>query len=203
MNSYSIPAMIRSLGAEPALLGVARDTKASVREKLMQAADADLILSTAGVSVGAYDVVKDVMEELGAIGFWKVNMRPGKPLAYGHIQHVPYLGLPGNPVSALASFEIFVRPAILKMLGQSTEVPTVEVAAGHPMKSDGRESYIRVVLKREGGRLVAYETGTQSSGAISSLVLADGLLVIPADVTEVHIGDTFQVRPFAGQPIWK
>lgn len=202
MNSFTIPAMVMSLGAEPILLGVARDTAESVREKLLQAVDADLILSSAGVSVGTHDVVKQVMEELGAIGFWRVNMRPGKPLAFGNVHGVPFLGLPGNPVSALTSFEIFARPAILKMLGQPTIAPEIEVIVGEAMPNDGRESYIRVRLERGAdGKLTAFSTGTQSSGAISSLVKADALLIIPSGVTEVRKGDILKVRSFAGQSI--
>ena len=204
MNSFTIPAMVAAVGAVPLYLGIAGDTADAVRNLLHQAVDqgADLILSSAGVSVGAYDVVKDVLEELGAIGFWKVNMRPGKPLAYGQVRGVPFLGLPGNPVSALASFEVFARPAILKMMGLPPQIPEIEVIVGEDMPSDGRESYIRVTLSREDGKLIARSTGTQSSGAISSLVRADALLVIPSGVTSVRAGDTLRIRPFAGQPIW-
>jgi molybdopterin molybdotransferase len=179
------------------------DTAEAVRNRLLAAVQqgADVILSSAGVSVGTYDVVKTVMEELGAISFWKVNMRPGKPLAYGHVRGIPYFGLPGNPVSSLASFEIFVRPCLLKMMGLPTQAPQIEVVLGEAMPSDGRESYIRVRLERQAGQWVAYSTGTQSSGAISSLVKADGLLVIPAEVTSVAVGDKLMVRPFAGQAL--
>lgn len=202
MNSFTIPAMVLNLGAEPILLGVARDTSDSVREKLLSAVElgADLILSSAGVSVGTFDVVKTVMEELGAIGFWRVNMRPGKPLAYGNVRGIPFIGLPGNPVSSLMTFEVFVRPVLLKMLGQPTEARETEVIVGEEMSSDGRESYIRVNLRRDDeGRLTAFSTGSQSSGAISSLVKADALLVIPAGVTAVNRGDKLKVRPFASQ----
>jgi molybdopterin molybdotransferase len=201
MNSFTIPAMVMSLGAEPIFLGVARDTVESVREKLLLAVEqgADLILSSAGVSVGTHDVVKSVMESLGTIGFWRVNIRPGKPLAYGNVKGIPFIGLPGNPVSSLVTFEVFVRPAILKMLGQPTEAREIEVMVGESMVSDGRESYIRVILRRgDAGRLVAFSTGTQSSGAISSLVKADALLVIPVGVTVVNKGEFLKARPFAG-----
>ncbi|MBZ0305162.1 MAG: hypothetical protein K8I82_03755, partial [Anaerolineae bacterium] len=152
------------------------------------------------VSVGTFDVVKTVMEELGAIGFWRVNMRPGKPLAYGNVRGIPFIGLPGNPVSSLMTFEVFVRPVLLKMLGQPTEARETEVIVGEEMSSDGRESYIRVNLRRDDeGRLTAFSTGSQSSGAISSLVKADALLVIPAGVTAVNRGDKLKVRPFASQ----
>lgn len=203
MNTYSLAAMIESLGAAVLPLGIARDTAQDVEDKLLSAVEqgANVIVSSAGVSVGTRDVVKAVLENLGAIGFWKVNMRPGKPLAFGHVQGVPFFGLPGNPVSSLASFEIFVRPSLLKLMGQFHAITTYDVVLGEDMTSDGRESYIRVVLRRENGRLTAYSTGTQSSGALSSLVKADGLLIIPADVKQVQVGDILQVRPFAGQPI--
>jgi molybdopterin molybdotransferase len=203
-NSYSLRGMVQALGAEPLPLGIARDTEDAVREKFNQAAEAgaDVILSSAGVSVGARDVVKTVLDELGELDFWRVNMRPGKPLAFGSINGVPFFGLPGNPVSSLISFEVFVRPSILKMLGLPVIAPEVQAVVAENMSSDGRESFIRVTLTREDGQLVARETGTQSSGALSSLVKADGLLIIPAGVTQVRAGDALKVRPFGGQPIW-
>ena len=202
-NSYALRAMVQALGAESFYLGVAGDTTDAIREKLLDAVEqgAEVILSSAGVSVGTRDVVKEVLEELGEIGFWRVNMRPGKPLAFGNVRGIPFFGLPGNPVSSLVSFEVFVRPALLKMLGQSVDVPRYEVIMGEDMTGDGRESYIRVMLTRENGKRVAYSTGTQSSGAISSLVKADALLIIPAGVREVKKGDSLTVRSFAGQPI--
>jgi molybdopterin molybdotransferase len=203
-NSYSLRGMVQALGAEPIPLGIARDTEDAVREKFNLAAEAgaDVILSSAGVSVGARDVVKTVLDELGELDFWRVNMRPGKPLAFGSSKGMPVFGLPGNPVSSRRCVEVFVRPSILKMLGWPVAAPTLDVSVGHDMSSDGRESFIRVTLLREDGQLVARETGTQSSGALSSLVKADGLLIIPAGVTQVRAGDTLKVRPFGGQPIW-
>src|SRR5260221_4843593 len=126
MNGYTIPAQVEGLGARPLRLGVARDRVEDVRAHLNQAveAKADLIISTAGVSVGAYDVVKTVVESLGALGFWRVKMRPGKPLAFGHVQGIPFLGLPGNPVSAMGSFHAFVRPPIFEMVRLGSQVAT-------------------------------------------------------------------------------
>jgi molybdopterin molybdotransferase len=198
-NGYVIPALITSLGAIPIKLGIARDTVESVREKFNAAVEqgADLILSSAGVSVGAFDVVKTVLDELGAVDFWKVNMRPGKPLTFGHIRDVLFLGLPGNPVSSMVTFDVFARPMILKMLGSSTQVTTQKVRVGEAMTSDGRTTFARAYLKHENDELVAYSTGTQSSGALSSMVKADGLLVIPADITQVQPGDYLQFRPNA------
>jgi molybdopterin molybdotransferase len=198
-NGYVIPALITSLGAIPIKLGIARDTVESVREKFNAAVEqgADLILSSAGVSVGAFDVVKTVLDELGAVDFWKVNMRPGKPLTFGHIRDVLFLGLPGNPVSSMVTFDVFARPMILKMLGSLTQVTTQKVRVGEAMTSDGRTTFARAYLKHENDELVAYSTGTQSSGALSSMVKADGLLVIPADITQVQPGDYLQFRPNA------
>ncbi|MCQ3929246.1 MAG: molybdopterin molybdenumtransferase MoeA [Chloroflexi bacterium] len=198
MNSYFLPALIQEAGGEPLLLGIARDTVESVREKLTIAVEqgANLILSSAGVSVGAFDVVKTVLDEMGSVEFWKVNLRPGKPLTFGQIQGICFIGLPGNPVSAMVTFDVFARPVIRKMLGLSVEMPTRMAKMGEAMTSDGRMTFARVRLSRENGDLVAYSTGNQSSGAISSMVKADGLLIIPEGVREVKIGDRLAVRPF-------
>lgn len=199
MNGYTITALVQSLGAKAVFLGIARDTEADVRAKLQQALDlpADLILSTAGVSVGAFDVVKSVIESMGALGFWKVNMRPGKPLAFGHVQQVPFLGLPGNPVSAMVSFDVFALPAILKLAGKDYQPPTTTAQLAEPISSDGRRTYMRVTLERQQGRLIAHSTGTQSSGALSSLVAADGLMIIPEGMTEIPVGTELPIRVFA------
>ncbi|NDJ84814.1 MAG: molybdopterin molybdotransferase MoeA [Chloroflexi bacterium] len=198
MNGYSLPAMIMALGATPVRLGVATDTVEDVRQRLLAAVDqgADLILSSAGVSVGAYDVVKAVLEELGSVDFWKVNMRPGKPLTFGHVRGVPFLGLPGNPVSALVTFMVFVRPLVMTLLGLDHHVHTRNVRVGETMQSDGRQTYARVRVEYEHGDLVAYSTGTQSSGAISSMVKADGLIIIPAGLREVRAGETLAFWSF-------
>jgi molybdopterin molybdotransferase len=198
MNGYTIAALVQQLGAEPIRLGIARDTADDVRSHLQQALDsrADVILSSAGVSVGAFDVVKAVIDSMGALDFWKVNMRPGKPLAFGSVESVSFLGLPGNPVSAMVSFDVFARPAILKMAGRAWATATETAQLGEPLRSDGRTSYIRVTLERTNGHLIAHSTGTQSSGVLSSLVNADGLLIIPAGVTEVSAGTQLQVRLF-------
>ncbi len=198
MNSYFLPALIAEAGGEPLLLGIARDTAESVREKLTLAVEqgANLILSSAGVSVGAFDVVKTVLDEMGSVEFWKVNLRPGKPLTFGQIQGICFLGLPGNPVSAMVTFDVFARPVIRKMLGLSVEMPTRMATMGEAMTSDGRMTFARVRLTRENGDLVAYSTGNQSSGVISSMVKADGLLIIPEGVREVKMGDRLAVRPF-------
>lgn len=198
MNTFTITALVEEYGGEPVPLGIARDTEQSVRDHLNQAVEqsCDLILSSAGVSVGAFDVVKTVLEEMGSVNFWKVNMRPGKPLTHGFVNGIPFLGLPGNPVSSMVSFEVFARPVIRKMLGLDWGMQTRTVRVGETLTSDGRMTFARVKLVEEDGDLVAYTTGTQSSGAISSMVKADGLLIIPAGITDVKPGDRLAMRPF-------
>ncbi len=190
-NGYAQAAQVRALGAEPVELGVAGDTEADVRAKLQAGLDAgvDLFISSAGVSVGAYDVVKAVLEAEGNMGFWRVRMRPGKPLAHGTYQGVPYLGLPGNPVSAMVSFERFARAAILKMAGHTQlNRPEVAVTLLESLTSDGRESYLRVVVHRDGDRYVAMTTGNQGSHILTSLVQANALMIVPEGVTEIEAG---------------
>ncbi len=190
-NGYAQAAQVRALGAEPVELGVAGDTEADVRAKLQAGLDAgvDLFISSAGVSVGAYDVVKAVLEAEGNMGFWRVRMRPGKPLAHGTYQGVAYLGLPGNPVSAMVSFERFARAAILKMAGHTQlNRPEVAVTLLESLTSDGRESYLRVVVHRDGDRYVAMTTGNQGSHILTSLVQANALMIVPEGVTEIEAG---------------
>jgi molybdopterin molybdotransferase len=195
-NGYAQRAQVMALGAEAVDLGIAGDTEEAVRERLSAGLEAgvDLFVSSAGVSVGAYDVVKAVLEKEGNVGFWRVRMRPGKPLAFGHYQGVPYLGLPGNPVSAMVSFERFVRPAILKMAGRDNlERPSITVTMLEDIRSDGRESYIRATVERRaGGDYVATTTGSQGSHIMTSLVRANALVVVPEGVKEVASGERLE-----------
>lgn len=194
-NSYAQAAQVQALGADLVLLGVARDTEDHVRAKLQVGLDAgvDLLVSSAGVSVGAYDVVKAVLEQEGNVDFWRVRMRPGKPLAFGAYHGVPFLGLPGNPVSAMVSFERFVRPAILKMAGMpSLERPQVPVTLQEEIHSDGRETYVRAHVTRGPNGYEAVSTGSQGSHILTSLVKANALVVIPEGVKVVHPGQQLQ-----------
>lgn len=192
-NGYAQTAQVQELGAVAVPLGIARDTEEDVRAKLNAGLEAgvDLFVSSAGVSVGAYDVVKAVLEAEGNVGFWRVRMRPGKPLAYGKYGGVPYLGLPGNPVSAMVSFERFARPAILKMAGhQRLQRPQIEVEMLDDITSDGRETYARAkVEKRSDGAYVASLTGRQGSHIMTSLVKANALVVVPEGVEHVRAGE--------------
>jgi molybdopterin molybdotransferase len=195
-NSYTLYGLVKLQGGQPIRLPIAGDTLQDVRHLFLTALEQhpDLIISSAGVSVGAADLVRTVLEELGKIDLWRINMRPGKPLAFGQIQNVPFFGLPGNPVSAMVTFEIFVRPAILKLAGREGEMGLVQAIVGEDIRSDGRRSYLRVRLTRNQGQWVAYTTGTQSSGALMSMVLADGLLIVPEGVTFVQEGTELPVR---------
>ena len=204
-NAYAQEAQIRAAGATPVLLGIARDEVDDVREKLHQglARGVDLFVSSAGVSVGAYDVVKSVLEAEGNIGFWRVRMRPGKPLAYGRYQDVPYLGLPGNPVSALVSFERFARPAILKMAGHTNlDRPRLSVTMASGLTSDGRETYARAVVSRDkDGSYLARLTGEQGSHIMTSLVQANSLVIVPEGVREVPVGAQLEALMIDWPPV--
>jgi molybdopterin molybdotransferase len=190
-NSYTLAALVETAGAEPIRLGVAKDNYESVRSLFEKAVylRVDLILSSAGVSVGAFDYVKDVIEADGKMDFWRVNMRPGKPLAFGNYKNVPLIGLPGNPVSAFVGFEVFVRPVLALLGGRTRETRTVvRVQSQEEILSDGRESYLRAEVREKDGLLTARLTGHQGSGNLHSLVQANALLIIPAGVKCVPAG---------------
>jgi molybdopterin molybdotransferase len=199
-NSLTLAALAASAGVELIRLGVATDTKADIRSRLKRAvkANADVIVSSAGVSVGAFDYVKSVIEEDGELDFWKVDVRPGKPLAFGKYAGIPFFGLPGNPVSAFVGFEVFVRPALEKLSGQELKSRSLETAyLAEPVESDGRESYLRAVVARENGRLVARLTGHQGSGNIFSLVRANALLIVPSGVKSLLANSEVEIWPIA------
>jgi len=190
-NSYALAALIENAGAEVLRLGVAKDTHESVKGLFQKAINenVDLIISSAGVSVGAFDYVKEVIESQGQLDFWRVNMRPGKPLAFGKYQDKSFIGLPGNPVSAFVGFEVFVRPVLEKLRGQlDGSRLTVKVRCAKEIESDGRESYLRAKIHEENGVYIAELTGHQGSGNLLSLVQADALLIIPAGVKCVPVG---------------
>jgi molybdopterin molybdotransferase len=198
VNSYTLAGLVLEHGGIPLQLPVARDTPDEIR-RLFRSALAqqpDMMISSAGVSVGAADYIHDILRELGQVDFWRINLRPGKPLAFGQIEGVPFFGLPGNPVSAMVTFDVLVRPALFKLGGREDDWPLAQAVVAEDMRSDGRRSFIRVRLEYREDRLWASSTGTQSSGALMSMVLADGLLVIPEDVTEVKAGTMLPVRVF-------
>jgi molybdopterin molybdotransferase len=194
-NSVTLAALVRDAGAEPIDLGIARDTAESMREILGKATGCDLIITTAGISVGDHDHVRDAVVALGGeISFWKVRMRPGAPLAFGTLHGVPWIGLSGNPVSAVVTFEVFVKPAIRKMLGFSRLFPRkIRVALGEPIRlAAPLMHFLRVVITRlEDRSYVARLAGSQSSGVMTSLARANALLIVPGDRLELSAGEEY------------
>ncbi len=195
-NSYALAALVESCGAEPVLLGIARDELQDVKAHLDRAVDsgADVILTSAGVSVGAFDYLREAVMSQGELDFWKVNMRPGRPFAFGTYRRIPYIGLPGNPASAFVGFEVFVRPALQKMAGAKNWTrQTLKGRLLEDVSSDGRESYLRVQINRQNEGPEILLTGHQGSGNLYSLVRADGLIVVPAGVTQCPAGSQMEV----------
>ncbi|MFQ5529471.1 MAG: molybdopterin molybdotransferase MoeA [Gemmatimonadota bacterium] len=196
-NSHALAAQLRAAGAEPVDLGIAADTAASVRDALGRAADCDGVISTAGVSVGDHDQVKRALDESGfSRVFWRVRIRPGSPMTFGTLDGRPFWGLPGNPVSAMVTFEVFVRPAIRKMAGHAIlHRPRISVRAADDMSSpEDLTHYFRVRLSRDqAGGIEAALTGPQGSGILMSMVQGHGFAVVPAGVTMIRAGDPVDV----------
>jgi len=194
-NSFSVAAQVLRYGGIPQILGIARDRVKDIKDKIKEALSADLLLTSGGVSMGNYDLVKDVLAKQGEVSFWTVRMKPGKPLAFGMIKGVPHLGLPGNPVSSMITFELFARPAILKMMGKKNlSKPTIEATLeGHIKNTDGRRIFARAIVSREGNRYLARIAGPQGSGILTSMSRANGLVIVPEDVEAVEEGETVKV----------
>jgi len=198
-NNYSISALVRQSGGIPKPLGIARDSVEELTAKIRSGLDADLLLTSAGVSRGDYDVVKDVLAREGEIDFWTVRMRPGKPLAFGTFpsgnRRVPHIGFPGNPVSSMISFELFARPAIFKMMGRSGwERPTLRAVVEERIANrDGRRIFARAVVREREGRYYASLTGPQGSGILTSMVVANALAIVPEDVAAIEAGEKVTV----------
>jgi molybdopterin molybdotransferase len=185
-NSFTLAALCEQAGADVVRLGVVKDDPQQIRERLEIAIDrsVDLIITSAGVSVGAYDFMRQVIEEHGNLNFWRVNLRPGKPLAFGSFRGIPLIGLPGNPVSAYVGFQIFVDPVLRKLAGfTQIERSTAKVVLEMDIDSDGRESYLRATLTKKCGKITATLAGHQGSGNLFSVVKANGLLIIPSGTT--------------------
>lgn len=194
-NSYALAGLVRLAGGVPIVLPRANDNLDAVRALFQNAIDQqpDLILSSAGVSMGAADFVRTVLEELGTINLWRINLRPGKPLAYGTLKGIPFIGLPGNPVSAMVTFEVIVKHVVRKFLGSIVQTETITATTEEDIHSDGRRSFLRVTIENYDGAFYASTTGTQSSDALLSMVQADGLLIVPEDVTFVPAGSQLTV----------
>ncbi|MDQ3699098.1 MAG: molybdopterin molybdotransferase MoeA [Gemmatimonadota bacterium] len=192
-NSYTLQAMIRAAGGEPVNLGIARDDPADLRERLERAAGCDLLVTTAGVSVGEFDYTRDVLAALGAVmSFWRVRMRPGAPVGFGMLNGMPWIGLPGNPVSTMVTFDLFVRPVIRRMLGHELlfrrpvpvtleEPVTIGAALTHFLRA--------VVSTHPDNSMSARLTGPQGSGILSSMAAANALLVVPHERPRREAGE--------------
>jgi len=194
-NTYSLLAQVQAAGAEGVNLGVAPDHLAAIEERLAWGLAADVLVSSAGVSVGELDLVRAALTRIGAdLHLWQVAMRPGKPITFGSLGARLIFGLPGNPVSAMVTFEVFVRPVLLRMAGlHDVHRPRVRARALEPIPNPGpRRGYLRVTLQREGDGYAARLTGEQGSAILRSMVMADGLAVVPGDTT-VAKGDMVDV----------
>jgi len=203
-NTYTIAAEVSRYGGIPKILGIGRDTVRSLTEKIDRGLDADMLITSGGVSKGDYDIVKDVLAEHGEVGFWTVCMKPGKPIAFGVMKKVgggkkgkvPHLGLPGNPVSSMITFEQFARPAILKMMGKKILAkPAIRaIIEDDVVNTDGRRLFARVNVTKRGGQYYASVNGPQGSGILTSMARANGLAVIPESSRGVKAGDMVEVQ---------
>ena len=198
-NSYTLHALVRAAGGDPINLGVAADTPEALRALLERTGGCDLIITSAGVSVGELDYTRVALEQLGAeMKFWKVRMRPGAPLGFGLLRGTPWLGLPGNPVSAMVTFELFARPAIRRMLGHERLFRRpIEVTLEEPVTIGARLTHFlrAIITPREDGRSYARLTGPQGSGILTSMAPANALLVVPEDRPRCEAGERLHALP--------
>ena len=196
-NSLSLAAAAAALGAEPLLLGIAKDEPQSLREKLREGLKADALITSAGVSAGDRDLVREILRELGVREvFWKVAIRPGQPTAFGLHEGRPVFSLPGNPVATLLTFEAFVRPALLRLMGHARPVkPCVQAALKEPVKKKaGRVQFLRVRLVEGEARLTVSGSGDQNTGILRTMVSADGFAVLPAERERFEAGEMVDVH---------
>jgi molybdopterin molybdotransferase len=192
-NSYTLAGMVRDAGATVVRAGIVRDDAAALRDTFMSfLPQADAFITSGGVSVGEHDLVREVLEKIGDVEFWRVAVKPGKPLAFGVVEGRPFFGLPGNPVAVAVTFELFVRPALLKMMGRrNLERARVEASFQDGYRQEaGRETYLRVRAWRDGAGWKAKLTGAQGSNIISSLAGANALAIMPPSKTELRPGET-------------
>jgi molybdopterin molybdotransferase len=197
-NGPMLAAMVRQFGAEPRELGIAGDTERAIRDRLTAGGGADLLVTSGGVSVGDFDVVKQVLKHDGRVDLWQVRMKPGKPLAFGWIGRTPLLGLPGNPAAAAVAFSQFGRPAIRKMLGHSRLEPhTVRARLGVEIENRGnRRHFVRGIIDLEQGERIVRPVGGGRSGALTGLAAANCFIVLSEDCGRARAGDVVDVELF-------
>jgi len=196
-NTPAVAALIREFGGEPVPLPIVRDEAAHLQAGLVQAGEAelDLLLTSAGVSMGDYDLVKQMLGELGTVDFWKVAIKPGKPLAFGSLRRagseipLPLIGLPGNPVAAVAACMVFVRPAIQTLLGEPVAPPfQITAKLATPLRNSGRRQFVRTRLSWDGQTYTAHTDGLAGSANVAGLAHSDGFIVVPEDVVDLAAG---------------
>jgi molybdopterin molybdotransferase len=201
-NRYTLFGMLARLGVDSVDMGVVRDEPAAIREAFVRAAEnADAVITSGGVSVGDADYVKQVLEQIGEIEFWKIAMKPGRPLAFGRIGAASFFGLPGNPVAVMVAFYQFVQPALRRMMGETdVSVPQFKARCLSPLsKRPGRTEFQRGILSRdEQGQWSVRKTGSQGSGVLSSMSSANCFIVLPPQSTETKPGEAVLVEPFYG-----
>ncbi len=201
-NRYTIYGMLTRLGCELLDMGVILDRKEDIEEAFLTAAEnADVVISSGGVSVGEADFVKETLDKLGQVEFWKVAMKPGRPLAFGRVNNACFFGLPGNPVSVMVTFYQFVQPALRKLMGENqTETITMKVPSASKLsKRPGRLEYQRGIMERDDdGQLLVRKTGAQGSGILSSMSQANCFIVLPTECSTVEPGMLVDVQPFFG-----
>ncbi|HYI08332.1 MAG TPA: gephyrin-like molybdotransferase Glp [Thermoanaerobaculia bacterium] len=199
-NAWLLSALVSEAGAIPHPLGIVRDTKEATVAALRTALESDFVITSGGVSVGAYDFVKEALEELGAeTKFWRVAMKPGKPVVLSRYEDRLIFGLPGNPVSCFVSFHLFVAPALRAVMGEERTIPKVRMKVTAPLKSAGdRRVYVRVQVTAVDGVLVARPLATQGSGSLSSMIDANGLAIVEEGVRVVEAGEEADVLLLGG-----
>jgi molybdopterin molybdotransferase len=200
-NALSLAAAIREIGAEPVILGIAGDNRESHREKMAEGLKADALVTSAGVSAGDRDLVRDCLAELGVRQlFWKVEIKPGGPIAFGVKEGKPVFSLPGNPVSTLVTFEEFVRPALLRMMGHRRVIkPYVQaILRGEARKKPGKVQFLRVRIDVENGIHWATSAGDQNTGILKTLLRANGIAVLPKEKTVIAAGEEVGVHLLRG-----
>ncbi len=202
-NSYSVAAQVMEAGGIPHILGIARDTKESLREKIGQGLTGDVLIVSGGVSVGQYDFVKDILKEYGIdMKFWSVGIRPGHPIAFGLVGERPIFGLPGNPVSTMVTFEVFARPALRKMGGYSALFrPVVDAVVEEEFHDrPGRTHFVRAIVRYKDGSYLVRSTGSQGSGVLMSMAYANSFMVLPPEKEKVLPGEIVKVQ-LLGRPV--
>lgn len=201
-NRYTLYGMLSKLGVNLIDMGVVRDDREALKSALEEAAEnADAVITSGGVSVGEADFVKEILTSLGEVNFWKIAMKPGRPLAFGKIKNAVFFGLPGNPVSVMVTFYQFVQPALQRMLGQqqASDIIVKAKSLSKLKKRAGRMEFQRGILQREAdGSLAVYGTGDQGSGILSTMSRANCFIILPEDCTDVEINSMVDIQPFEG-----